>query len=74
MEIEPVPVAAPMVFPVTFTAPPKMEIPVNIPGAVVWPLVVDKLIPLIVFPCTLDTGLIPTVSSIARYKLANAPS
>ena len=53
-----------------FTLPPNTEIPVNSPGAVAWLLVVDKLIPFIVFPCTFDTGLVPTVSSIALYKLA----
>ena len=49
----PVPVVAPMVFaevvPI-FTLPPNTEMPEKIPGAVARGLVVDKLIPLIVFP------------------------
>ena len=76
MDMEPVPVAAPMILAEvvpTFTLPASIEIPVKIPGAVARPLVVDKLIPLTVFPCTFDAGLVPTVSSMALYKLAYAP-
>lgn len=76
MEILPVPVVPPITFPDVvpiLTLPDSTEIPVKIPGAVTSPLVVDKRIPPIVLPCTLDTGLMPTVSSIALYRLAYAP-
>jgi hypothetical protein len=41
----------------------------KIPAAVVVPIVVEKLILLIVFPCTSEVPIVPTVISIPLYEV-----
>lgn len=75
--IDPFPVVEPIVLPLVvpiFTLPPRIEIPEKIPGKVVVPLVVDSEIPAMILPCRFETVAVPTVSSMARYRFANAPS